>query len=172
MKDKDSTLYICEMLQQFQMPGKDCMTECMLSPDEQAPWDSGVFVSTRQSEGFYTDIFQFWVRTLFCFFEEIRHNSSMNSVAPFVICKQMLPIGFERNLIALLHQHIASETHRERQSFPESFIELEKRTFSESYAVLDCPDLESAVAESDGEYIAYFHRIKRCTLLAQPRTAP
>jgi hypothetical protein len=172
MKVKDPSLYIRAMIQEFRLPGKDCMTECMFTPDEHTVWDSGVFTSTCQSELFYTDIFQFWVRALFCFSEEMADHFLFQSVAPLIACRQIPPKEFERNLLALVHQHMADKSHREMESFSESYTELQKCSFSDSYVVLNGPDVESSVAESGGEYIAYFHRTKGCPLSARPRTPP
>jgi hypothetical protein len=172
MKNKEPTIYIREMLQNFQMPGTDAMLECMFSPDENSLWDSGVFISISQSQGFYKDIFQFWVRALFCFFEGMADNTLLQSVAPFVACKEISPKEFEQKLLTLVRQHVVDKHNREKESFSVSQIELQKRLYQKSYFVLGGSDIESSVAESDGEYIAYFHRIKSCKLLVRPPTAP
>jgi hypothetical protein len=45
------------------------------------------------------------------------------------------------------------------KQYPESRIELENRTFSQAYVILDRPNIKSAVASSDGEYVAYFQTV-------------
>ena len=167
---KDSSLYVQEMIQNFRMPGTDCLTECMLSPDSNTHWDSGVFISTGQSKKFYKDIFHFWVRALFCFVENMAcapNSLPIESFSPFVKCQQISSEEFRGKLSALVSQHIEDQSHR-GTGCPKFQIELQKRSFSKSYMVLNDSNFESSVAESDGEYVAYFHRIKNCPLLTKP----
>jgi hypothetical protein len=167
MKDKDPSIYIREMIEQFQMPGKDWMNACLYSPGKSLLYDSEVFISTRQSENFYKDIFQFWVRALFCFSEDMSDRLLFMPIAPLVACRQITPKEFQESLHGLIDHHIEDQTRREA-GYPEFHIEIKKRSFSRSYSVLNHPDLESSVAESEGEFIAYFHRTKNCSLPAQP----
>src|SRR5580704_4219747 len=156
MKDKEATIYIREMLQNFQMSGTDAMLECMLSPDKNSLWDSGVFISISQSQDFYKDIFQFWVRALFCFFENMADNSALQSVTPFVACEQISTKEFEQSLLELIGNHIVD---RNAQFEVAKFQNL---SFSKSYLILHGSEIESSVAELsgkfDGEYIAHFHQ--------------
>ena len=167
MKDKNPSIYIREMIEQFQMPGKDWMNECLYSPGKSLLYDSEVFISTRQSASFYKDIFQFWVRALFCFSEDMSDSLLFMPITPFVACRQITPNEFRNSLHALIDHHIEDQTRREA-GYPEFHVEIKKRLFSNSYSVVSYPDLESSVAESDGEFVAYFHRIKGCPLTAQP----
>ena len=168
MKEKEPTLYIREMIQHFRMPGQDYMTECMFSPDKNCVWDSGVFISTNQSKGFYTDVFQFWVRAYFCFcehfFEKMVGDLTFQSAETQVNCQQIPTVEFVSGLLKLVKQHLADMGNREADSFPESFSSLQERSFSNAFLVLDSSDIQSSVAESDGEFIAYFHLTKNCTL--------
>jgi hypothetical protein len=160
MNDDNPTFYVREMIQQFRMPGKDCINEYMFSSDKNSLWDLGIFISTAQSENFYTDIFQFWIRSLFCFFENMADYSTLQSVAPFVVCEKISKREFEQNFLKLISKHVIDRNAHF------DVAEFQKLSFSKSYLILHGSEIESSVAELegkfDGEYIAYFHQTKKC----------
>jgi hypothetical protein len=156
--NSEPTQYIQKMIQEFKIPGHDAITECLLAaPGKQAPiWDSAILISTGQAKHFYTDIFQFWVRAFFCFVEDIQAGPLFDSVIPSIDCRPISPEEFQHDYVALIRQRNMDPSFIESQQYPQTFVELEKRTFKEPYTVLHRPDIKSAVTHSNGEYLAYF----------------
>jgi hypothetical protein len=154
------TEYIRNMIIGFQVPQRDALVECLLMvPNNQNPiWDSAIFVSTKQSAKFYSDLFQFWVRAFFFFVEDMRLGSLFLDVIPFVACKPISAEEFQRNYLTLLHQRVLDSSFTEAQGSP-TRVELEKRSFSDAYVVLNSPAIKSCAACSDREYVAYFQTI-------------
>ncbi|MCC7037179.1 MAG: hypothetical protein IT560_07700, partial [Alphaproteobacteria bacterium] len=68
---EETSLHVKKMLEEFQGSWEDALHEVMLSPrgNPLTIPDTGIFISTKQSENYYSDIFQFWVRAFFCFGE-------------------------------------------------------------------------------------------------------
>jgi hypothetical protein len=147
------------MIKEFQVPESDALVDCLLMPPHthQPIWDAAVYISTKQAEKFYSDVFHFWVRAFFCFAEDMELGSLFQEVVPFIECNEITPEEFRRNYFALLHQRVQEASFIEAQKYPETYTELEKRSFSHSYVILDHPNVKSCVAGSDGEYLAYFH---------------
>jgi hypothetical protein len=158
MGGNDPRRYIQKMIEDFRIPGRDALAECLLAaPGEYPPvWDSAIFLSTEQSKGFYSDIFQFWVRAFFCFVEDTRTGSMFHDIIPFIVCREISSEEFRRHFFELLHERRADESFTERQAYPETRVELEKRSFWHPYIVLERPNIKSSVAYSDGEYVTYF----------------
>jgi hypothetical protein len=168
MGTKEPRLYVREMLENFQLPGQDNMDERMFTSAENATWDSGVFISFAR-DGFYKDIFDFWVRALNCFAENMANNLVYRSLEPFVSCQPISPEEFRENLLALVQSHRLGNMYKELgwDVSAVSCAELQKRIFGGSYRILTNHDIESSVSESNGVYLAYFHQKTQCTLLKQ-----
>jgi hypothetical protein len=146
------------MIKEFQVPESDALVECLLmsSHSQQPIWDAAVFISTKQAEKFYSDAFHFWVRAFFCFAEDMTLGSLFQEMVPYIACNEISTEEFRRKYLTLLHQRVQEESFLEAQKYPETYTELEKRSFSGSYVILDHPNIKSGVAGSDGEYLAYF----------------
>jgi hypothetical protein len=71
-------------------------------------------------------------------------------------CRRDSNNGFVEGYLQILKYDIPDEYFMERQAFPETYVELEKRDFSGSYEMLNTPELKSYVANSNGSYVAYF----------------
>lgn len=154
----DPTRYIKEMISNFKIPIEDALAECLFAESEkrQPEWSSAIFVSTRQLENFYSDIFQFWVRAFFCFVEDIQAGSLFIDAIPFIRCKKIYIDDFMQNYFSILHQKSADKLFVEQQAYHKTYIELEKRSFSDPYVVLIHPSIKSSIAYSNGEYVAFF----------------
>jgi len=126
-------------------------------------WDARIYISTQQSTNYYADIFHFWVRSFYDFCGDMRLGSLFTESASSALCKENSIEEFQTAYYSLLHNHIKDEYFQECQAYPQSYIEIDKRTFSQAYIVLDRPDIKSAVASSDGEYVAYFQIIPGIT---------
>jgi hypothetical protein len=155
------TAKIRKMIEDFRIPRSDAILDCRLLDRSQgrSVADSCVFFSTKQSEHYYSDIFHFWVRAFFCFAEDMWLGTFFEEAAALVDCRQMAPAQFEASYLELIHSRTLDSNFVEMQSDPRLRIELEKRTFSEAYVVLDQPTIKSAVAASDGEFVAYFRTV-------------
>jgi len=153
--------YVRKLISTFQVPRHDALVECYLRvPDVQRPiWDSAIFVSTKQSEHFYSDIFHFWVRAFFFFVEDSLLGTMFQEMAPYIECKKISAEEFQRRYLMLLNQRVPEESFIEAQRFHDTYTELEKRSFSSAYVMLDRPNIKSSVANSDGEYVAYFQTV-------------
>jgi hypothetical protein len=156
----DPTSYIQQMIYQFQIPEIDALEECLLAVPGKN-WDAAIVISTRQSEIFYSDIFQFWVRALFFFIEDIRAGWVFQELAPLVKTQKISSAEFERNYLALVNDRTPDEHFVENQSYPESYVKLENRTFVDPYVIVDLCWFKSSIACSDGEYIACFEISER-----------
>jgi hypothetical protein len=154
----DPKRYIQNLIANFKIPGRDALMECLLTlPGTQVPnWDSAVILSTGQSKNFYTDIFQFWVRAFFCFVEDTQDGSLFRDMIPFIVCRKISTKEFKQNYLSLLKQRIQDEAFLERQKYPKTYIELEKRSFSDTYAVINHSNFKSSVASSEGEFATFF----------------
>ncbi|MEX2297156.1 MAG: hypothetical protein WD715_07080 [Dongiaceae bacterium] len=146
------------MIEAFCTPGRDALADCLLATRGKEPpdWDAGIYVSTSQSTGFYADIFEFWVRALHCFVEDTQLGSLFHSVVPDLLCQEMPPSIFRDRCLSLLHARKADAAFIERQSFPQTRIELEDRRFDSAWLIIDRPDFRSAVAQTEGEFLAFF----------------
>ena len=151
--------YMRNLINEFQIPNEDKIIECLLiDKSSQEPiWDAGVFISDEQAGKFYSDIFHFWVRSFFCFVEDLWLGSMLQDRAPDIICTPISPDEFRIHYLKLLHERCLSPDFIETQEFPGTYTELEKRSFTNAYIILDLPNIKSSVANSDGEYLAYFH---------------
>lgn len=159
----DPTRKIREMIADFRIPQSDALEECLLfdRSEHRSVIDAGIFISTRQSDRYYSDIFQFWVRAFFCFVEDLWLGGFFDLAAAWVDCRQITSEEFRTAYLELIHSRTPDERFAEIQVNPKLRIELENRTFFEAYVVLDRPNIRSAVAASDGEYVAYFQTVPR-----------
>lgn len=158
MKIDDPSQYIRKIIEEFEIPAHDSLKECLLSTPGKNPtlWDSAIIVSTNQREKFYPDIFHFWVRAFFFFLEDVRLGSMLCNVINKVECHSISADEFRRSYLALINERVPDEGFTESQAYPETRIELENRSFADSYVVLKSPNIKSCVARSDGEYVAFF----------------
>ena len=131
----------------------------MFAPDEIQLWDSGIFISLRTADGFYTDIFQFWVRALFCFCENTSSKLSFRTITPSIDCRPIPPQEFKQYLLSLVQTHIPN-MQGEIDLSPISIAQLQKRTYSQTYLIGNNHGVETGVCESDWVYLAYFHQRK------------
>jgi hypothetical protein len=163
MKANRPTREIRELIEHFQIPQSDALVECLLSirDDGKSVIDAGIFISAKQSEDFYRDIFHFWVRAFFCFVEDISLGSFFKDIAPFVACKEISPAQFKHAYLDLIDNRTQDSNFAERQRYPQTRVELRNRTFDQCYKILDRPNIKSAVASSEGEYITYFHTVPK-----------
>ena len=154
----DPVGYVRKQIRSFRLPRRDALTEVLLaSPTIQPPaWDAGIYVSTAQSERFYADIFEFWVRAMNCFVEDLWVGKLFHDVTGDLIVREMPSAEFRDEFYSLLCGRERDSGFEERQSYTETRIELEGRTFGKAWLMVDRPDVRSAVAESDGEFVAYF----------------
>jgi hypothetical protein len=162
MRSADAKKYVQRMITEFRLPGRDALSECILgTPHKPHPiWDSAIVISTEQTTAFYSDMFQFWVRALYSFTEDVRAGSLFQNVSRIINCQPITPQEFRINYFDLLNNRVQDEAFKERQRYPKTYLELEKRSFENPIAVLNQSDIRSAVAESDGEYIAYFEIVR------------
>lgn len=149
---EETSLRVKNMIEEFQFPWHDAMHEVMLirRKSGQAIADTGIFISANQSENYYSDIFQFWVRAFFCFVENTGLDDNFKQAIPNIDCIDIANERFEKEYKELISEHVP-ETNAQF-----TLAELEKRKFGKAYMVLNTADFKSAVAESDGEYLAYF----------------
>lgn len=154
----DPVSYVREQIRSFQLPGSDALSEVLLTaPTAQPPaWDAGIYVSTQQSERFYADILEFWVRAFYCAVEDLRLGSLFVDVAPDVLVRAIPSTEFHDEFHSLLCARPLDATSEEYQSYTLTRIQLEGRRIGKAWLMLDRPDIRSAVAESDGEFVAYF----------------
>jgi hypothetical protein len=155
--------YIRKMMEEFQIPSGDALDRCSLSSQigQKLVIDAEILISNRQSEQFYTDIFHFWVRAFFFFTEDMWLGPLFDEVIPFIGCKKISVEKFSEDYHWLLNSRIKDDHFQECQARPQSYVEIDKRTFSEAYMILDRNSIKSAVAESDGEYVAYFQTVPK-----------
>lgn len=148
---EETSLHVKKMLEEFQGSWEDALHEVMLSPrgNPLTIPDTGIFISTKQSENYYSDIFQFWVRAFFCFGENTGLWDVYEGANSNINCIDISADRFEKEYKDLLTRYVPP-------TFWPSIVELENRTFNKAYLVLDTAVIKSAVAESDGEYLAYF----------------
>lgn len=151
-------LYIRKMMEELRIPPDETLDRCLLSSQigNKIIIDAEILISNRQSEKFYADIFHFWVRAFFFFTEDMWLGSLFKDSLPFIACKKISVEKFSADYYSLLHSRIKDKLFQESQSVPQSYVEIDTRTFSEAYAILDCDSIKSAVALSEGEYVAYF----------------
>jgi len=163
MKADHPTQDIRKMIENFRIPSTDALAECWLSipNDQQRIIDAGIFISTKQSEGFYSDIFHFWVRAFFFFVEDMNLGIFFQDAIPLIECKEISTSEFRNNYFALFEKRKPGFFFIENQQNPQTYIEINNRTFSKAYIVLDRPNIKSAVASSDGEYVAYFQTMPK-----------
>jgi hypothetical protein len=154
----DPEIIIRKQIKTFKLPGKDALAECLLalSSEKEPVWDAAIFVSLRGYENYYPDIFHFWVRAFYSFLEATRNGKVFHQLDSSITCRQISPEDFRRNYMALLMQRIQDPYFLEQQAFSQTKIELENRTFSTSYVIVDRPDIKSSVAQSGKDYVAYF----------------
>lgn len=156
-KHISNSQYISSMMLEFVMPPADALTEYWLClPTKQPKWDMAVYLSTDQSNSFYSDVFQFWVRALFCFNEDLWLGSMFKDIVPDIDCRSMSAQQFEDDLVALLGERVLAPKHLEESSLLEVVSKFRERTYTDAYSVVSRPGIKSAVASSDGEYIVYF----------------
>ena len=149
--------YVRNQIRSFRLPGRDAVEEVLLAAPTQPPvWDAGIFVSTAQSERFYADIFEFWVRAMNCFVEDLWVGKLFHDVMPDLIVHEMPNSEFRDEFRSLLSGRIRDPAFEERQAYASTRIELERRSFGKAWLMVNRPDIRSAVAESDGEFVAYF----------------
>jgi hypothetical protein len=165
MSDTKDAHYIQKMISNFKTPQKDALSECILGTKgtKNPTWDSGIFISIKQSEKYYSDIYQFWVRAFFCFIEDVQKGALFKQVVPSITCNEVSSEYFEYEYHKLLQQSIKTSTFIEHQNYPDTYVEVEKRKFTSAHIILSRLDIKSAVANSDGEFVAYF--ITRKSLL-------
>jgi hypothetical protein len=158
MNNFEATKYVCEMMRKFELPGNELLSECLLGSKDgvETSWDAAIIVSTGQAKAFYADMFQFWVRAFYFFTEDVEAGSMFMEVIPEVGCKSISNEEFQRDYFGLLRSRIQSPEFLEGQAFPGTYVELEKRSFSEAFTIIDSPNLKSGVARSNGEFVAYF----------------
>ena len=144
------------MIDEFKIPPNDKIVECLLASPEKN-WNAGLFISTGQAEGFYSDEFHFWVRAFYCFVEDTARGALFSDAARYVSCKEVPVDNFRNEYIRLFKSGTPADSFLEAQSFPQSRIEFIHRSFERAYSVLDCPHIKSALALSEGEYVAYFN---------------
>lgn len=168
MKTDDATNYIRRMIRDFNIPSQDKLTECLLKlPNKNHPiWDAGIFISIDQVKGSYSDIFEFWVRSFFCFIEDTRQGLAFKQAVESVECQKISSEEFKRDYFALLNQRVPDAGFAENQLYPETYVEIQKRTFSNPYAVLNHPNIKTAVAHSNGEFVSYFVNVPQKHLRA------
>jgi hypothetical protein len=157
-KVDDPVAYVRNQIRSFRLPGRDALTEILLTaPTAQPPaWDAGIYVSTQQSERFYADILEFWVRAFYCATEDLSLGKLFHDVIPDLIVRDMPSDEFRDEFHSLLCSRVCDSGFEERQSDTETRIDLEGRRIGKAWLMLDRPDIRSAVAESDGEFVAYF----------------
>lgn len=147
------TQYIRQMLAEFEIPGSDALIECHLALPGQV-WDSAIFISTDRRR-LYRDKFHFWVRTFFCFVE-CRDGKLFRGVIPIVDCRDLSAQEFKRDYLGLLRRRMPDSHFAECQKFVATRTELKQRSFANPHVIVNRPNFKSAVANSDGEYLAYF----------------
>lgn len=139
------------MIKKFVMPSDDKMVEHMLAlPDK--TWDAGIFITTRQSERFYSNEFEFWVHAFYCFVEKAPLGSLFSDMEPFVVCKRISVEQFQKAY---------SELIEKRKSSQETRVKIKDRSFTKPYVMLNHPNIKSGLASSEGEYVAFFHYIPK-----------
>jgi hypothetical protein len=151
------------MIDGFRIPHGDALEECLLfnQGTEPSVIDAAIFISTKQSESFYSDILQFWVRAFFCFVEDMRLGTFFRDAATLVECEEISVEEFRDSYLGLIDARSPDSHFAERQQYPESRMELYNRSFFQAYVVLDRPTIKSAVAASDGEFVAYFQTVPK-----------
>lgn len=156
LEDKDA--YMRTMMSEFHLPKEDALIECVLTPElgQTLSWHAGIFLTTRQEEKFYNDPFQFWVRALYCFAENIREGDLFSVFHPIIHCQKITPAEFLDNLKSLWNQSNPDETFCEHQNYSQTRIDFIHREFSNAYQVAEGPGIKSLLALTDQQYMAIF----------------
>jgi len=171
MEDKKATTYVQNLIEEFKVPSRDEITECMLAvPGNEPNWNAGVFIAGKQKRNSYADIFQFWVRAFFCFSENIWEGSLLWDIRPFIECHEVSSQEFQKEYYALIEARIPDDFFANGRPLSEALTELHKVHFSNCYRVLNKPDIKSMVAKSGEEFICFAIRNKplTCSLKGSP----
>ena len=159
---KNPTEYVRKMMTGFSVPRSDALAGCLLAvPSRRPTWDAGIYISTQQSNEFYRDIFEFWVRALFCFVEDAYLGDAFQKAIPVVQCTNISATAFSTQYYSLLDQRLADEGFRESQQYPQTYIELRNRKFTKCVRMVGTLiRLKSDVSHSDGEFVSYFVMVR------------
>jgi hypothetical protein len=158
LKQLDNVDYIKNLIQNFKIPQQDALQCCSFSSERNGKtiWHSAIYVSMDAEPDFYDNIFEFWVRAYFCFVEDFVLGYVFLEYANKVKCTSISKKNFKEQYSKVLNSGTPETSFSERQMYAETYVELEKRDFSDAYEMINTPYLKSYTAYSDGNYMAFF----------------